>query len=115
MRMPIHNCHPPSTAERLDEVLEVACRLAGRDAIGSMHLAIDERPTYDQLLHYRRMAEAFGLSLTLEADSLVLRPLSRPEPARATSVPGHAPQLEGRWPGVRRWLQTQVAALIASL
>jgi len=126
MQMPANEHHPTSTAKRLDEVLEVACRLAGRDAIGSLHVAIDERPTYDQVLHYRRLAEAFGLTLTLEADSLVLRPLPRVESERPTPLPvpaiqrrrsetrsGPASRPAGRWPAVLDWLQSRVAGWIA--
>ena len=60
--------------ERLDEAMEVAAALRGHDAIGSFHVALDDRPNYETLLHYRRLAEANGMELTVSADSIVLRP-----------------------------------------
>jgi hypothetical protein len=58
----------------MDEVLEIAARLAGSDAVAGIHVAFGERPTYDAILHYRRLAEASGLALIVEADAIVLRP-----------------------------------------
>ncbi|MEA2531275.1 MAG: hypothetical protein QOG89_2919 [Thermomicrobiales bacterium] len=69
------NGHSRTTAWQLDDVMDIASRLAGHDAVGAIHVAVADRPTYDDILHYRRLAEANGLSLTLTVDSVVLRPL----------------------------------------
>jgi hypothetical protein len=111
MYTPMNESRKTSAAERLDEVMEVACRLAGTDAIGGIHVAISERPTYDELVYYRSMAEAFGLSLTLKADTIVLRPLPKPDsdvaehvPALALStwLPRAGELVVGGWHGARR-------------
>jgi hypothetical protein len=58
----------------IDDVIDLACRLAAEDAIGGLHVAIDRRPTYADLLRYRRRAERCGLTLTVAASSISLRP-----------------------------------------
>jgi hypothetical protein len=58
----------------IDEVMEIASALAGHDAIGSIHIATNQRPTYAQLLRYRRRATAAGLELVLTRSSVILRP-----------------------------------------
>jgi hypothetical protein len=90
MDAPRDGSRKTSAAERLDEVMEVACRLAGTDAIGGIHVAIGERPTYGELVYYRSLAEAYGLSLTLTADTIVLRPLPKPDPDLSDRVPALA-------------------------
>jgi hypothetical protein len=82
----LHDEYTPSTHRRMDDAIEVAMRLAGTDAIGAIHVAIVERPTYDELRHYRYLAEVHGLTLTMTGDSIILRP--RPvDPEAAEQVP----------------------------
>jgi hypothetical protein len=64
----------PTSRRRLEEAIEVAARLAGTDAIGAIHLATAERPTYDELRLFQQIAACCGLTLTLTADSIILRP-----------------------------------------
>jgi hypothetical protein len=64
----------PSLDWPIDDAIDMACRLAREDAIGGVHVAIDRRPTYAELLRYRRRAERCGLTLTVAASSLSLRP-----------------------------------------
>jgi len=90
----------------LDEVMEIASRLAGHDVVGSIHVVLGERPTYDALLHYRQLAEASGLTLTLTADSVVLRPPHPPEPRAIEDIPTRAP---GRWTRALRTIAGQFA------
>src|SRR5690242_2243432 len=58
----------------IDDAIDLACRLTHEDAIGGLHVAVDRRPTYAELLRYRRRAERCGLTLTVAASSLSLRP-----------------------------------------
>jgi hypothetical protein len=82
----LHDGYTPSTHRRMNEAIEIAARLAGTDAIGAIHVSLVERPTYDELRHYRYVAEAHGLTLTLTGDSIILRP--RPvDPETAESAP----------------------------
>jgi hypothetical protein len=108
-----------SAAERLDEVMEIACRLAGTDAIGGIHIAISDRPTYDELVYYRSLAEGYGLSLTLKADTIVLRPLPKPDPelservpalALSTWLPRAGELLAGGWHEARAFVRTAISA-----
>lgn len=62
---------------RVDEVLEIACYLAEREAIASVRVATPHRPTFAALLRYRRRAEAAGLTLTVSATEVAFRPRPR--------------------------------------
>ncbi|HEY7035222.1 MAG TPA: hypothetical protein VH482_28040 [Thermomicrobiales bacterium] len=119
MFTPIDQTPKTSAAVRLDAVMEIACRLAGKDAIGGIHVAISERPTYDELVYYRTMAEAYGLSLTLQADTIALRPLPTPDPEIAERVPALVlatwlPRAEellaSGWHGARRLVRLAISA-----
>ncbi|HEY7035446.1 MAG TPA: hypothetical protein VH482_29165 [Thermomicrobiales bacterium] len=119
MYTPIDGTPKTSAAERLDEVMEIACRLAGQDAIGGIHVAITERPTYDELMYYRSMAEAYGLSLTLKADTIVLRPLPTSDPEVAEHVPAltlstwlprAGELLAGGWHGAHGFARAAISA-----
>ena len=48
----------PAAVWTIDEVIEVACHLAGRDGLGAVHVAMSRRPTYDELVRSRRRAAA---------------------------------------------------------
>lgn len=78
----------PASRRRLEEAIDVASRLVGTDDIGAVHVTIAERPTYDDLRLFRQIAACHGLSLTMRADCIVLRP--KPiDPA----IAGHSPAL----------------------
>jgi hypothetical protein len=105
-----HECDR-KTGWQLDEVMEIASRLAGQDAVGAIHVVVGERPTYDDLLHYRQLAEANGLTLTLTADSVVLRPPHPPDPEAVKDIPtrvanrwthGLRPAAHRAWTGLHR-------------
>jgi hypothetical protein len=50
--------------------------MAGTDDIGAIHITVPERPTFDELRLFRRIAACHGLTLTMTADSIILRPKS---------------------------------------
>lgn len=91
-----------STAERLDEVMAIASCLAGRDAIGAIHVATNERLSYDQLVHYRRVAGANGLMMWVSANSIVFRP--RPDDPR-----------DAEWQSARRELAMRLGGVSTTL
>src|SRR3954463_6896393 len=65
-----------NAAERrqsIDEVAAVACNLAGTDEIRAVHVVSGERPTYEDLLRYRRWADVDHLNLSVEASSISFR------------------------------------------
>src|SRR3954447_20786374 len=69
-----------NAAERgqsIDEVAAVARNLAGTDEIRSVHIVSGERPTYDDLLRYRRWADVSHLNLVVEATSIAFRSCQR--------------------------------------
>jgi hypothetical protein len=97
----------------MDEVLEIAALLAARDAVGSIHVGVAERPTYDDLLRYRQSAEANGLVLSLLAEEVVLRP-QRVADAEAANGPPLR-RLGAWWTALRagadrRWRSLRVHA-----
>jgi hypothetical protein len=61
-----------------DEVAEIACAIAGSEAIGTVYLSLPERPSYQELSHLRQRAEGRNLSVSLIGDSLTIRPLTIP-------------------------------------
>src|SRR4051794_37692984 len=69
------------TAENLtqsiDEVVATACNLAATDEISTVHVVSRERPTYDDLLRYRRWADVSHLNLSVEASSISFRSRQR--------------------------------------
>lgn len=73
-------CQPDEPIERratgwsVDQVIEIAGQVAGRDAIGSMHVVTHQRPSYAELLRYRRRAAARGLALSVSATGISLIP-----------------------------------------
>ncbi len=87
---------------QVDEVMEIAARLSGRDAVSAIHVALGTRPTYEDLLRYRRLAEENDLTFYLLADSIVFRPRIRTGPDGAEAVP------RGRW--CRWWRSLRAAA-----
>jgi hypothetical protein len=102
--------HNRTTGWQLEDVLEIATQLVGDDEIGAVHVVVAERPTYDALLRSRRLAEANGLTLTLTADAIVLRPPRQPHAegtgATSTLVPGPgANQIRAFASGAWRWLR----------
>src|SRR3954468_15063685 len=65
-----------NAAERgqsIDEVAAVARNLAGTDEIRAVHVVSGERPTYNDLLRYRRWADVGHLNLSVEASSVSFR------------------------------------------
>jgi hypothetical protein len=66
--------HPREPGWSVDEVMDIAAQLAAHDAVGSIHIAIDQRPTYDTLSRYRQSAADSGLTLSVEQNALALRP-----------------------------------------
>lgn len=84
--------HGPELGRQFDEEMEIASRLAGREDVRAIHIVLAERPTYDALLRYRQLAEARGLTLTLTADLIVLRPQQLSDEAGAAPA-----QPTGRW------------------
>lgn len=75
------------TAEDLrqsrDDVVATACNLAGTAEISAVHVVSRERPTYDDLLRYRRWAGVSQLNLSVEASSISFRSLQRFDEAAA--------------------------------
>lgn len=69
----------------VDQAIEIAC-LAGAGAIGSIHVATSQRPTYAELRRLREMAIACGFTLTLTGKRVILRPRSEPLPTSADQV-----------------------------
>jgi hypothetical protein len=102
--------------QRVDDTVEIATRLAGGAEIGAIHVALGDRPTYDELRHYRGLADAHELTLNLTSDSIVLRPRqSEPEIAEAAPALGIARPLPGigttairRARSGARWLHAHV-------
>jgi len=88
---------------RLDEALAVACTLAGQDAIGSLHVVMNDRPTYDEILRYRRRAEACGFALTVTGTSVVLRPRAEPVPTPGSAVVIPSGARPAAWDWARRF------------
>jgi hypothetical protein len=92
---------PTEAADYLDEVVRIACAVAGRQTeIRSVQVVLPTRPTYDELRRYRRFAAAKGLALSAsgsEQATLRLQPPSyEPVPAkRDWSVWPRIPH--GRW------------------
>jgi hypothetical protein len=78
----------PASLRRLEEAIDVASRMAGTDDIGAIHVTIAERPTYDELRQFREIAACHGLTLTMTAESIILR-LKPNDP----EVAAHAPAL----------------------
>jgi hypothetical protein len=63
-----------SPSRKLDELVEIASRLAGSRDLGAVHLTIPARPTSDELQHYHAIADANERSLSVTAIGLTLRP-----------------------------------------
>jgi hypothetical protein len=59
--------------QSIAEVVEIACNLAGTDDIRAVHVVSGERPTYDDLLRYRRWADVSLLNLSVDASSVSFR------------------------------------------
>ncbi|CAA9539996.1 MAG: hypothetical protein AVDCRST_MAG73-1821 [uncultured Thermomicrobiales bacterium] len=87
---------------RLDVALSVACTLADRDAIGSLHVEMSDRPTYREIHRYRRRAESCGFTLTVTGCSVVLRPLVVPGVTPGRSVTGEPGARYAPWDWARR-------------
>jgi hypothetical protein len=103
---------------QVDDTVKIATRLAGTAEIGAIHVAVGDRPTYDELRHYRDLADSHALTLSMTADSIVLRPRpSEPEIAEAAPALGIARLLPGigitavrRTRSGARWLHAHSAA-----
>jgi hypothetical protein len=60
--------------DRLEHVIAAACGLLSSDAgIGAVYLVTTHRPTYDELLCYRRQAADHGHTLIVSAHGVALR------------------------------------------
>jgi hypothetical protein len=57
-----------------DEVAEIACAIAGSEAIGSVYLSLPERPSYQELTQLRKRAAIRDLSVSLVGDAMTIRP-----------------------------------------
>jgi hypothetical protein len=80
----------------VDDTVEIAIRLTGTEEIGAIHVAFGDRPTYDELRHYRDLADTHALTMNMTADSIVLRPRpTESEIAEATPALGIAQLLPG--------------------
>jgi hypothetical protein len=64
---------PPHPPWSVDQAIAIAC-LVGPAALGSLHVAASPRPTYAEILRYKRLAAGCGFALTVTASRLVLRP-----------------------------------------
>ena len=123
----------PAAVWTIDEVIEVACHLAGRDGLGAVHVAMSRRPTYDELVRSRRRAAADGLALQVNAAGVVVRPRGKGgsladawgrRVARRDATEADPPAEVGRAQrptvgvrrlSVRRWLSAQAADWRADL
>jgi hypothetical protein len=45
----------------VDDVFRAACRIAERDIVQSVHVVVTQKPTYVELLDFRRRTTAAGL------------------------------------------------------
>jgi hypothetical protein len=85
-----------SENSQTDELVAIAARIAGTDGLGAVHIAVAERPTYDDLRYYHELARANGLLLTVSAHGLSLRPnVTKPVPAKQ---PAHG--FASLWPEI---------------
>lgn len=84
----VENSEERPSGWRFDEVVMIASHLAGRGVNGAIHVVVNERPGYHDLLHLRGMAESNGLTLTVTADGVVFlaKALSVPSPEEECRV-----------------------------
>jgi hypothetical protein len=66
-------------ATSIDVLIKAACRVAGSDEIGAIHVVTSRRPTYAELMRYRQLAGARDLDLNVDASSVTVRPHNRRE------------------------------------
>ena len=87
-----------------DVLITAACRVAGSDEIGAIHVVTSRRPTYAELLRFRQLASARDLELSVDASSVTVRPRKRAEirRPRAGVVPSFPPPMSSTvarpWP-----------------
>jgi hypothetical protein len=74
-------------AQTIDDVVAVACHLAGTDEIRAVHVISGERPTYSEVLRYRHWADVSHLSLRVEAASLSFRSRERDDDQSSVEEP----------------------------
>jgi hypothetical protein len=98
-----NNDGPRSICWPIDDVMDIAARLAAHDAVGAIHIAVSERPTYDALLNYRQRAEASGLTMTVQETAIVLRPHRQVGP----SAPDNHRVPTRRWWGADVWREVR--------
>lgn len=59
----------------MDGVFAAACNLAAEGTVASVHVIVNRRPTYDDLIRYRHLAAACDLSfmVTMSEGNMGLR------------------------------------------
>jgi hypothetical protein len=75
--------------ESIADMLGIASQLAGRDEIGAIQVISGRRPSYDELVRFRRWADARGLELTVSAYGVSFHPRRARAPARPGNEPLH--------------------------
>lgn len=83
--------------------MDIAAQLAAHDAVGSIHIAVDKRPTYRSLTKYRKSAADSGLTLSVERSALVLRPESDSNGKQRADLP-----VQSKVRRFVRWLATSL-------
>jgi hypothetical protein len=84
----------PSKHAHTDELVLMASRMAGKNDVAAVHLALPERPTYEELMSYQAIAAANNLELKVYANGLSLRPRpARPQPETSRGHDARSPRV----------------------
>jgi hypothetical protein len=96
---------PRAGSESIADMLGIASQLAGREEIGSIQVVSDRRPSYDELVRFRRWADARALELTVSASGVSFHPRHARAPALPDKEPFHQwfAVLVRRVSAVRHW------------
>lgn len=76
------------SGDAMAETVAIACQLAGRGEIGWVQVVSGSRPTYGEVVRFRRWADANRLGMTVTASGVTIQPRRQLATAGQTRPPG---------------------------